>query len=86
MSVYYIAYMAEKAGFRVIGCSTDRVKSGSAALLILWPLVKLGSAIVAMHARRNIPAIYKENREHLARMNSFAILTGRTVIIEMERR
>ena len=86
VSVYYISYMAEKAGFRVIGISTDRVKSGSAALLVLWPLVKLGAAIVAMHARRNIPAIYQENREHLARMNSFAVLTGRTVIVEMERR
>jgi hypothetical protein len=78
--------MAEKAGFRVIGCCTDRVKSGSAALLVLWPLVKLGAGIVAMHARRNIPAIYKENQRHLARMNSFAVLTGRTVIVEMERR
>ena len=86
VSVYYISYMAEKAGFRVIGISTDRVKSSSAALLVLWPLVKLGAAIVAMHARRNIPAIYQENREHLARMNSFAVLTGRTVIVEMERR
>jgi hypothetical protein len=78
--------MAEKAGLRVVGCSTDRVKSGSAALLVLWPLVMLGSAIVAMHARRKTPAIYAENREHLARMNSFAVLTGRTVIVEMERR
>jgi hypothetical protein len=84
--VYYIAYMAEKAGFRVLGCSTDRTKSGSVALLVLWPLVQLGAAIVAMHARRNVPAIYDENREHLARMNSFAVLTGRTVIVEMERR
>jgi hypothetical protein len=32
--------------------SSDRVKFGSAGLLILWPLVKLASAIVAMHARR----------------------------------
>ena len=86
VSVYYISYMAEKAGFRVIGISTDRVKSSSAALLVLWPLVKLGAAIVAMHARRNIPAIYQENREHLARMNSFVVLTGRTVIVETERR
>jgi hypothetical protein len=39
-----------------------------------------------MHVRRNSPAIHAENREHLARMNSFAVLTGRTVIIEMERR
>jgi SAM-dependent methyltransferase len=86
VSVYFISYMAEKAGFRVTGCSTDRVKSGSAALLVLWPLVKLGSAIVAMHARRKTPAIHAENREHLARMNSLAVLTGRTVIVEMERR
>jgi len=57
-----------------------------AALLVLWPLVTLGAAIVAMHARRNIPAIYQENRDHLARMNSVAILTGRTVLVEMERR
>ena len=47
VSVYYIAYMAEKTGLRVIGCSTDRTKSGSAALLVLAPLVKLGAAIVA---------------------------------------
>jgi SAM-dependent methyltransferase len=86
VSVYYISYMAEKAGFRVTGCSTDRVKSGSVALLVLWPLVKLGSAIVAMHARRKTPAIHAENREHLERMNSLAVLTGRTVIVEMERR
>ena len=86
VSVYYIAYMAEKAGLRVLGCSTDRIKSGSAALLVLWPLVKLGAAIVAMHARRKTPAIDEENREHVARMNSFAVLTGRTVIVELERR
>ena len=53
---------------------------------MLWPLVTLGAAIVAMHARRNIPAIYQENRDHLARMNSVAILAGRTVLVEMERR
>ena len=86
VSVYFIAYMAEKAGLEVTGCSTDRVKAGSLGLLVLWPLVKLGSTIVAMHARRRTPAVLAENREHLARMSSFAILTGRTVILEMVRR
>ena len=85
VSLYFIAYMAEKAGFRVVGCSTDRIKSGSLALLVLWPLVKLGSLVVALHTRRKTPAIYAENRDHLARMNSFAILTGRTAILEFER-
>jgi hypothetical protein len=86
VSVYFIAYMAEKAGMEVTGCSTDRVKAGSLGLLVLWPLVKLGSAIVAMHARRRTPAVLAENRQHLARMSSFAILTGRTVILELVRR
>jgi hypothetical protein len=86
VSIYYISYMAEKAGFRLLSCSTDRIKSGSAALLVLWPLVKLGSAVVAMHARRRTAAIYAENRDHLARMSTLAVLTGRTVIVEMERR
>lgn len=85
VSLYYIAYMAEKAGFRVLGCTTDRTKAGSVGLLVLWPLVKLGSAIVAWHARRKTPAIYAENIQHLARMNSWPVLTGRTVIVEMER-
>lgn len=86
VSLYYIAYMAEKAGFRVLGCSTDRVKAGSVGLLFLWPFVRLGSAVVAWHARRKIPAIHAENVEHLQRMNSFAMLTGRTAIVEMQKR
>ena len=86
VSLYFIAYMAEKAGLHVLGCTTDRTKAGSVALLALWPLVKLGSAVVAGHTRRKTPAIHAENTLHLARMNSWPVLTGRTVIVEMERR
>lgn len=86
VSIYFISYMAAKAGFDVTGCSTDRLKAGSLGLLWLWPLLKVGSAVVAMHTRRKTPAIYAENREHLARMDSFAVLAGRTVIVEMRRR
>lgn len=85
VSVYYISYMAEKAGFRVLGCTTDRIKAGSVGLLVLWPLVMLGSSIVAWHSRRKTPAIHAENATHLARMNSFAMLTGRTAIVELQR-
>jgi SAM-dependent methyltransferase len=85
VSFYFIAYMAEKAGFRVVGCTTDRTKAGSVGLLALWPLVRLGASVVAWHVKRKTPDIYAENREHLARMSSWAVLTGRTVIVEMER-
>lgn len=85
VSIYFIAYMAEKAGLRVVGCTTDRIKAGSVGLLALWPLVRLGSAVVAWHVKRKTPAIHAENVANLARMNSFAMLTGRTAIVELQR-
>ena len=83
VSVYFISYMAEKAGFRVVGLHIDRVKSGSVGALVLWPLLALASLLVAMRVRRKEPVIYAENRAHLRRINSLQVLTGRTIILEL---
>ena len=83
VSVYFISYMAEKAGFRVAGLHVDRVKSGSVAALVLWPLLALASLLAARRVRRKEPAIYAENRTHLRRINSLRVLTGRTIILEL---
>ena len=83
VSVYFISYMAEKAGFRVAGLHIDRVKSGSVGALVLWPLLALASLLVAMRVRRKEPVIYAENRVHLRRINSLQVLTGRTIILEL---
>jgi SAM-dependent methyltransferase len=82
-SVYFISYMAEKAGFRVAGLRIDRVKSGSVGALVLWPLLALASLLVSMRVRRKEPVIYAENRVHLRRINSLQVLTGRTIILEL---
>ena len=85
VSVYFISYMAEKAGFGVAGLHIDRVKSGSTAALLLWPLVALVSWLAMARARRKEPAVYAENRGHVARLNSLSVLVGRTIILELVR-
>jgi hypothetical protein len=82
VSVYFISYMAEKAGLRVAGLHTDRVKAGSVVALVLWPLLALASLFVSMRVRRKEPAIYAENRTHLRRINSLRVLTGRTIVLD----
>jgi len=83
VSVYFISYMAEKAGFRVAGLHIDRVKSGSVGALVLWPILALASLLVSMRVRRKEPAIFAENRTHLRRINSLRVLTGRTIILDL---
>lgn len=83
VSLYFLSYMAEKAGLRVAGLHIDRVKSGSTLALVLWPFVALASWLVSMKVRRKEPAVHAENVEHLARLNSLSVLTGRTIILEL---
>ena len=85
VSVYYLGYMAEKAGLRVAGCHIDRVKLGSVFALLFWPLVAVCSAFVRARIRGRQPEVYAENREHLARLDSLPVLTGRTIILELIR-
>ena len=77
--------MAERAGLKVAGCHVDRAKKGSIAALVLWPLIALVSAVARRGMVRNNPVAVRENAAHLSRVNSLAILTGRTVILELVR-
>jgi SAM-dependent methyltransferase len=85
VSVYYLCYMAERAGLKVAGCHVDRRKRGSIAALVLWPLIALASAVARRGMERNSPSATRENEVHLSRINSLDILTGRTVILELVR-
>lgn len=84
VSLPFLGYMAEKAGFKVAGLATDRLKSGSlVALAFLWPFVAAASALAWARVRRKEPAVWAENREHLARLGTLRMLCGRTVILEL---
>lgn len=86
VSVYYISYMAEKAGFGVAGCYIDRVKSSSVVALVLWPLIALASRYARVGMRRRSPVATAENEAHLDRLNSLRVLTGRTIVLDLVRR
>lgn len=86
VSVYYISYMAEKAGFGVSGCHIDRVKSSSVVALALWPLIALASRYARVGMRRRSPVATAENEAHLDRLNTLRVLTGRTIILDLVRR
>jgi hypothetical protein len=47
--------------------------------------VALVSWLATARARRKEPAVYAENRAHLARLNSLPVLVGRTIILELVR-
>jgi SAM-dependent methyltransferase len=86
VSVYYISYMAEKAGFCVSSCYIDRVKSSSVVALMLWPLIALASRYARIGMRRRSPVATAENQAHLELMNTLRVLTGRTIVLELVRR
>ena len=55
VSMYYISYMAEKAGFRVIELLDGSREIRFAGLLVLWPFVKLGQqSLRCMSAARHL--------------------------------
>jgi len=86
VSYPFLAYMAEKAGFKVGSLATDRLKSGSlVALAFLWPAVAVASALAWARVRRKEPAVHADNREHLARLGTLRLLCGRTVILELRK-
>lgn len=85
VSLYYVSYMAEKAGLRVAGCHIDRVKASATIALVLWPLIKLASWIARANMRRRSPIAAAENAQHLDRVNSLRVLTGRTIVLELVR-
>ena len=83
VSIYYLAYIAEKIGFRVAACHIDRVKSSAVAALVLWPLIAFATRYARAGMRRRSASTVAENVAHLAAVNSFRVLTGRTITLEL---
>ncbi|MFO7900115.1 MAG: class I SAM-dependent methyltransferase [Planctomycetota bacterium] len=83
VSYYYLAHGFHRSGFGQVGVHFDRYKkSGIALAVLLWLPVQIGNALFRMRLRRKKPDIYEENRELLRAINSFGMLTARTIIVE----
>lgn len=83
ITFYYLAYLFHRAGFTDVVVHFDRFKkSGTALTIALTPLLALGRLGFALRLRRKMPAVYRENRHLLSRINGWQMLRARTVIVE----
>lgn len=81
ISYYYLAYAVLAAGFRSVTPHYDRFKrSALFQLLLLSPLIVPAHLAWRLRMRRKRRQEQRENREILAAVNSFAMLTSRSVI------
>jgi SAM-dependent methyltransferase len=83
VSFYYLAYMFYLAGFGKIEVHFDRTKKSAIVYsILLAPFILLGFPIYERYVRRKNRALHEENRHLLARINTFGMLTSRTLIVE----
>ena len=83
VTFYYLAHIFHRCGFRRVNLHFDRTKRSAAALTaLLWLPIIAGNLLFRMRMRRKKGEIYRQNRDLLRRINSFDMLTSRTIIVE----
>lgn len=81
VSYYYLAFAMRAARFRSVAAHYDRFKrSALFQLVLLSPLLALGRLGFILRMRRKRPQEMRENEDLLAPVNSFGMLTSRSVI------
>jgi SAM-dependent methyltransferase len=83
VSFYYLAYMFSRAGFSTVRIHFDRFKTSAMAWLVLTYIpIALGGWLFRMRFARKNAIAATENAPLLRQINSWGMLTARTVIIE----
>jgi ubiquinone/menaquinone biosynthesis C-methylase UbiE len=86
VSYYYLAYALRATGFRGVGVTYDHYKRSAVALLVLLaPLIGLGRIGFRLRMRRKRPREMEQNRHFVKAMDSFAMLTSRSIIVSARR-
>ena len=83
ITAYYLAYLFHRAGFAAVRIHFDRHKRSAIAwCVLLAPLLVLGRWRLGARLARKNPAVYAENAGLMATLNSWGMLTSRSVVIE----
>jgi SAM-dependent methyltransferase len=86
ISPYYLALAALRASLVRPRLSSDRTKRSAALYAVaLWPLFFAGALWLDARLARKHPDVLRENRELLASLRSWRLLTGRTAILCAEK-
>jgi SAM-dependent methyltransferase len=84
ISVYYLCFFSNLAGFEAVDFSIDRVKrSGVLLSLPLYPLARLCK--IFHDARRRSLPYWEENRSSADALYAWRTFVGRTIIVEVTR-
>jgi SAM-dependent methyltransferase len=82
-SIYFLAYMLYKAGFKKIYFHTSEVKRTSVILLfLLYPYIFIFWKRYCLKMKKRSPDKFLENREVLESMSKIRTLVTRTLILE----
>jgi 2-polyprenyl-3-methyl-5-hydroxy-6-metoxy-1,4-benzoquinol methylase len=79
ITYYQLRYILHTQGFEITKATTDFARRGAAALLPLWPLIRLYS-VRTMRKERDLQQ-RRANREIRRTLTSPALLLGRTLIV-----
>lgn len=83
ITFYYLAYLFYRAGFTEVNVHFDRQKRSAAFLAtVLGPVLALGHAGFKARLRRKENATYRENEKLIAQLNSWDMLTSRSIVME----
>lgn len=86
LNLSYFAYGARRAGFEEPDFHLDRRKRSATFLsVLLWPLLKIASWQYNRTIKNYDLDDWEENREIIAQMNSFDLLTSRSCIITVKK-
>jgi SAM-dependent methyltransferase len=82
----YWHYGLRSAGFSVIRLHSDRTKKSSAALsVLLWPVVKLSTAMHLRALARREPPLYEETADVVRQSNSWPALASRSLVFRASK-
>jgi SAM-dependent methyltransferase len=86
ISYYYLAYALTHAGARSVTVEFDRFKRSAAFLfLFAWPFLLLGNIGFRTKLGRKNPKLLAENEAFLREMQSFGMLTSRSVVVRVTK-
>lgn len=82
VSYYYLAIALRTAGFRTVDVAYDHAKRSAIFQLVLFaPALLVGRLGFLLRMRRKRPREMAQNRRYVATMNSWGMLTSRSVIV-----
>ncbi|MDR1535113.1 MAG: class I SAM-dependent methyltransferase [Planctomycetota bacterium] len=86
ISYVFLSNILKRGGFGDLTPNRDRSKrSAIAYAALLYPLIRIWGYFVFWRMRRSYPEIFAGNEDIVSNVNSFSMLTGRTLILSARK-